>query len=492
MKRTRVSSRVTKSAAAEKNLSVAKGPSLLRVFFIITAVLVAVAALGIYAYSSTKSGIRKASIIMVAHNENQYLQRTFDSIMSNTPLDELLEVIFIDDESYPPASDVIDGMNNPLIRIIRNDERQGLIRAKSQGARESSGDVIIYLDAHIRAYPGWFEPLMRHTGENNKRIVVPLIPVLNETTWEQIGNYVGVKLLFDWKMDFIWLQDEKPIDDWVPIMSGGLLAISRDWFFESGAYDEGMLMWGGENVEQSVRNWLCGGEIVVARDSRVGHMFRDKSPYVINTTQIHVNKARAVDVWFDDWIEYYYRANPFDKQRRASSESLASRFAIKSQLACKPFSFFVDKFKPLFEKYKLLPAFTFHLQHVQTGLCVGIDANSTVVASLCNAADESQVWIPEEFERFRFGSHPNLCISSSGNELNGEQCSGHIADQLKWQHTDGTPVFKGGDQNCMHVDGVDKPVFMTTNNCTVRENFAQIHKNPYNHEKYSGYTHDTH
>lgn len=46
---------------------------------------------------------------------------------------------------------------------------------------------------------------------------------------------------------------------------------------ESGKYDPGMLEWGGENLEQSMRVWMCGGEIFVVRDSFVGHIF-DRPP----------------------------------------------------------------------------------------------------------------------------------------------------------------------------------------------------------------------
>ena len=57
-------------------------------------------------------------------------------------------------------------------------------------------------------------------------------------------------------------------------MSGGLLAMSRRWWKETGGYDDAMRGWGGENIDQSLRIWRCGGEIVSATRSYVAHMRR--------------------------------------------------------------------------------------------------------------------------------------------------------------------------------------------------------------------------
>ena len=119
---------------------------------------------------------------------------------------------------------------------------------------------------------------MRNVKENYKRVVVPIITNLNVDTWTEFGRPSAgggmSKCYLSFDAEFKWTNDDTPF---VPIMSGGLLAMSRRWWQETGGYDTAMLGWGGENLDQSLRIWLCGGEIYSASDSYVAHMWRDGS-----------------------------------------------------------------------------------------------------------------------------------------------------------------------------------------------------------------------
>ena len=44
-----------------------------------------------------------------------------------------------------------------------------------------------------------------------------------------------------------------PVGFRTPAMAGGLFTIDKDYFYEIGSYDEKMEIWGGENVEMSLR-----------------------------------------------------------------------------------------------------------------------------------------------------------------------------------------------------------------------------------------------
>lgn len=42
------------------------------------------------------------------------------------------------------------------VKLLRLHERQGLVRARLNGAKNATGDVLVFLDAHCEVTKGWF------------------------------------------------------------------------------------------------------------------------------------------------------------------------------------------------------------------------------------------------------------------------------------------------------------------------------------------------
>lgn len=48
----------------------------------------------------------------------------------------------------------------PIVKILRTTKRQGLIKAKTEGAKVAKSEVLVFLDSHCEAYHNWLPPLL--------------------------------------------------------------------------------------------------------------------------------------------------------------------------------------------------------------------------------------------------------------------------------------------------------------------------------------------
>lgn len=406
-----------------------------------------------------KGEIQTMSIVMAAHNEHAYMKRTLDSIYEQTPASILKEIIVVDDGSKPPLKESM--LEYPQVIIIRHETRQGLIRSKMEGGNKATSDMIMFLDAHVKPEPRWAPPLLRHMNENYKRVVVPVIPILDGKTWVTNYNAYGIKMMFDWSLNFKWFDD---FNDLVPCMSGGLFGITRKWWHESGEYDYEMRMWGAENIEQSIRVWLCGGEIYVARDSMVAHVFRGSFPYEINNTEIYMNKVRTVEAWFDEYKDQYYAADPAARRFIPLIGSLAQRLELKEHLHCSPFSAYINRFESVFRQKDMLPSEVFLIRDTVEDLCVQMDSEMRYLEEApCDRKDPFQLWTVGTQRITLRSPKTNKCIhtpasvSSLSEEVDAEalvrECNWAHGERQLWELSHGEVMW---EKSCLQGSKVGK------------------------------------
>uniref|UniRef100_A0A673NCB6 Polypeptide N-acetylgalactosaminyltransferase 3 n=1 Tax=Sinocyclocheilus rhinocerous TaxID=307959 RepID=A0A673NCB6_9TELE len=96
------------------------------------------------------------SVIIVFHNEVwSTLLRTVYSALHTSPALLLKEIILVDDASSDERlKDELDEYLKQLhiARVVRQQERKGLITARLLGASVASGETLTFLDAHCKSY----------------------------------------------------------------------------------------------------------------------------------------------------------------------------------------------------------------------------------------------------------------------------------------------------------------------------------------------------
>ena len=295
-----------------------------------------------------------ASVVFVFYNEPMTpLFRSVHSVLNRTPPHLLHEIVLVDD--FSDAEWLGQGLDDyiktlPKVKLVRLTKRSGLMTARTAGARAATGEVVVFLDSHIECTVGWMEPMLYRIYEDRRHVVMPIIDSIDPDNF--VYSQGGLDILsFTWRLGQGPLgrarEATKPMAS--VIMAGGLFAIERKLFFEIGAYDPEMQLYGGEEMEISFRIWQCGMTLECTPCSRVGHIFRTgkywqgqvyKVPYEV----IIRNKLRTAEVWMDEYKEIVYSVN--HQPATFDLGPLEYMRNLRERLQCKPFKWLLDNVYP--------------------------------------------------------------------------------------------------------------------------------------------------
>uniref|UniRef100_A0AAG5D368 Polypeptide N-acetylgalactosaminyltransferase n=1 Tax=Anopheles atroparvus TaxID=41427 RepID=A0AAG5D368_ANOAO len=435
-----------------------------------------------------------ASIIVPFYDEHwTTLLRTVYSVLNRSPRSILKEIILVDDGSTKlflkqQLDEYIKDHLTDQVQIIRLPERNGLIKARLEGAKIAKGDVLIFLDSHVEASTNWLPPLLEPIALDNRTCTCPFIDIIKDDSFEFIPQDEGARGAFDWNMLYkrLPLRPEdlndpvKPFPS--PVMAGGLFAINADFFWKLGGYDEGLEIWGAEQYELSFKIWMCGGRMLDVPCSRVGHIYRSYSPFPNAKTYDFVarNHKRVAEVWMDEFKQFVY-----DKDRikyAIDAGDLSKMKRLRKTLMCKSFRWFMEEVAPdLMDWYPPVEPDDFASGTIQSlaklGLCFEVN-NNMIPKQIVLVPCAVNKTVPERNEQyFRFSwrrdiraMHSTNCVDVShhfsGAELQLFECHNMQGNQLFQYDVNTKQIYVGKDATyCLDADPIKRKVVL--NQCSI-------------------------
>ena len=110
------------------------------------------------------------SVLLAVHNGEPYVRTALASVLRQTMAD--LELIVVDDASSDATPGIIAGLDDPRLRVLRNEEQLGLASSLNRGLDEARGRYVARLDADDVALPGRLDKQLQRIRTAPKVAVV--------------------------------------------------------------------------------------------------------------------------------------------------------------------------------------------------------------------------------------------------------------------------------------------------------------------------------
>lgn len=264
-------------------------------------------------------------------------------------------------------------------------------------------------------------------------------------------------------------------------MAGGLFAMDRKYFFELGAYDLGMDIWGCENLELSFRIWMCGGVLEINTCSTIAHVYRKTFPYSSKPNIGTKNGRRLAEVWLDDSKEFFYQVSP--KAKYVDMGDISDRLALKERLQCNSFRWYLDNVNPEMEIPSRDYAAHGEIRNMENKKrCIdnlgGFSPPQRIGMYDCHGEGGSQYWqLKKTTDELKQTQHMETCLDAWTNDkIQLGDCHGQKGNQ-KWRMSKTGEIKSGG--KCLTHDNT----FLLLRDCDgsaiQRWQWSQINYNNY-------------
>jgi Glycosyl transferase family 2 len=287
----------------------------------------------------------RVSFIITARNEDPAIvAATVQGILA-TVGDAWCEIVIVDDASAQAVDVTAAG-----VTIVRQPESVGVTRARLIGTKVSTGNVLIWVDAHMTFEPGWLDAMLREV-DSGALLCAP---------WR---NYTRT-CVHSWGSDFAWCGERayeralRPGFDFsprrrpprghsgvVPMVIGACYAMRRDSYARMGGFCPLFRTYGGDEPDLSARAWLSGGSVRCVRSAGIGHLDRLNFPYPVSFSDVEFNQVVMIRSLFDEataaLLEEFFEPLPDEvKSWLAEADVTAWRSEVQSRRRLRDADFF--------------------------------------------------------------------------------------------------------------------------------------------------------
>ncbi|XP_024421635.2 polypeptide N-acetylgalactosaminyltransferase 15 isoform X1 [Desmodus rotundus] len=420
-----------------------------------------------------EDGLPTASIILCFHDEAwSTLLRTVHSILDTAPRAFLKEIILVDDLSQQgqlktALSEYVARLER--VKLLRSNKRLGAIRARMLGATRATGDVLVFMDSHCECHPGWLEPLLSRIAGDRSRVVSPVIDVIDWRTFQYYPSRDLQRGVLDWKLDFHWealpesekkarLSAISPIRS--PVVPGGVVAMDRHYFQNTGAYDPLLSLRGGENLELSLKTWLCGGSVEILPCSRVGHIHKNQdADSLLDPEATLLDKVRIAETWLGSFKETFYKHSPKAfSLSKAEKPDCTERLQLQRRLGCRMFHWFLANVYPELYPSEHRPRFSGKLHNTGLGFCADCQAEGDLLGCAlmlapCSNSRRQQHLEHTSRKEIHFGSPQHLCFDVRREQVVLQNCTeeGPAIHQQHWDFQENGMIVHIVSGRCMEA-----------------------------------------
>ena len=177
----------------------------------------------------------KVSIVIPAHNEEEYLAETLAAVCALDYPD--FEVIVVDNASSDGTSEIARTFP---VKVV-HEEKKGLLHARERGRKEATGDIIANIDADCRPSLDWLTKSVHHFKNPIVVAVSGPYDYHDGSKFFRAGSFFLQKYIYS--MMSAMLRTFKGSG----ILIGGNTLIRAKTLSEVGGYDTSILFYGEDS-----------------------------------------------------------------------------------------------------------------------------------------------------------------------------------------------------------------------------------------------------